>query len=118
MNSQTDNTITPIFSNNAYNLIKTIVQLLLPAASSLYLVVAGLWGLPYAQQIVGTLSAFAAFLGVLLRISTKSYDNSDAKYDGSLVVEQTEDGNHLFSLELNKDPMDLIGKKNVSFKVN
>lgn len=112
-----NNETIPLLSNKAYNLIKAIVQLLIPAASSLYLLLSGLWGLPFAQQIVGTLSGLATFLGVLLRISTKSYDNSDAKYDGKVLIVDDEDGPKLFSLELNGNPLDLEKKKSISFKI-
>lgn len=107
----------PLLSDKAYSWIKNTVQLFLPAVSSLYLVLSGVWGLPYAQQIVATLTALATFLGVLLRASTKSYENSDAKYDGRVLVFDNEEGQKVFSLELNGDPMKLQSKKSVSFRV-
>lgn len=109
---------TALLSDSTYNKIKSSVQLLIPAICALYLAIAGIWGLPYSQQIVGTLTAIATFLGVLLKVSTKSYDNSDAKYDGKVVVEDGEDGQKLFSLELNDDPLALQNKESVTFKVH
>jgi len=109
----------PLLSDKAYNWLKTIVQLLLPAAATLYLGLSGIWGLPHTQQIVGTLTAIATFLGVLLRTSTKTYLSSDAAYDGQMVVfdSEKEDGSKLYSLELNGDPSALQDKKSISFKV-
>ena len=32
-----------------------------------------IWGLPYAEEVVGTIMAIDAFLGILLGVSTVSY---------------------------------------------
>lgn len=62
-----------IFSNKTYDVVKWIAQYLLPALATLYAALAGLWGLPYGEQIVGTISAVDVFLGVLLGISSSNY---------------------------------------------
>lgn len=59
--------------NSTYDVWKWIAQLLLPAAGTLYFALAQIWGLPYGEQIVGTITAVDAFLGVILGISTKQY---------------------------------------------
>lgn len=104
-------------NNKLYNFLKNVVQLFLPAFSTLYLSLAGIWNLPYAQQVVGSATALATFLGVLLRISTKSYNANGANYDGNMVVTTNEEGVLVYSLELNGDPADLAGKSAVNFKV-
>jgi hypothetical protein len=60
-------------SNKLYDILKWIAQYLLPALGTLYFALANIWGLPYAEQIVGTITAVDAFLGVLLGISTVYY---------------------------------------------
>lgn len=67
------------FSNKTYDILKWIAQILLPALGTLYFALASIWGFPYAEQIVGTITAVDAFLGVLLGISTKNYykENGD-----------------------------------------
>ncbi len=45
-----------------------------PAVGTLYFALAGIWGLPYGEQIVGTITAFDTFLGVILGISKSKYD--------------------------------------------
>ena len=35
---------------------------------------AGIWGFPYAEQVVGTITAVDTFLGVLLGISSSQYN--------------------------------------------
>jgi len=60
-------------SNKVYDVLKFIAQILLPAIGTLYFALAKIWGLPYAAEIVGTISAVDAFLGALLGISTMQY---------------------------------------------
>lgn len=60
-------------SNALYDKLKFIAQVVLPAAGTLYAALAGIWGLPYAEQIVGTIVAVDTFLGVVLKISTHQY---------------------------------------------
>ena len=65
-------------SNKTYDTLKRIAQYLLPAAGTLYFALAGIWNLPYGEQVVGTITAVDTFLGVLLGISAASY-NKDTK---------------------------------------
>lgn len=60
-------------SNDAYDVLKWIAQILLPAIGTLYFALANIWGFPCAEQVVGTITAIDAFLGVLLGISTDVY---------------------------------------------
>ena len=48
-------------------------MVVLPAVGTLYFALAGIWGFPYAEEIVGTLTAVDTFLGVLLGISSAQY---------------------------------------------
>lgn len=60
-------------SNSNYDWLKWVAQILLPAFGTLYFALAQIWHLPYAEQVVGTITAIDAFLGALLGISTKLY---------------------------------------------
>lgn len=60
-------------SNKAYDILKWIAQIVLPALGTLYFALASIWGLPYGQEIVGTITAIDTFLGALLGISTVQY---------------------------------------------
>lgn len=66
-------------SNKVYDVLKWIAQILLPALGTLYFALAGIWGLPYAEAIVGTITAVDTFLGILLGISTINYNNKEEK---------------------------------------
>lgn len=60
-------------SNTVYGAMKFIAQIFLPAVGTLYFALAQIWGLPYSEQVVGTITATDAFLGALLGISTMQY---------------------------------------------
>ncbi len=63
----------PKISNKLYDVLKFIAQIVLPALGTFYFAIASIWGLPYAEQIVGTITAVDALLGALLGISTLQY---------------------------------------------
>lgn len=60
-------------SNKLYDFLKWTAQILLPAIATLYFALAQIWGLPYSEEIVGTITAIDAFLGALLGISSYNY---------------------------------------------
>ena len=60
-------------SNETYDFLVWITQIVLPALGTLYFALAGLWGFPYAEQIVGTITAVDAFLGAVLKSSNEQY---------------------------------------------
>lgn len=61
-------------NDKAYDALKWIAMYLLPALGTLYFALAGIWGLPYGEQIVGTITAVDTFLGVILGISASQYN--------------------------------------------
>lgn len=63
-------------TNKVYDILKWIAQYFLPAIGTLYFALAGIWGLPYGEQIVGTITAVDTFLGVLLGISSTQYNKA------------------------------------------
>lgn len=62
-----------IFNKKQYDILKWIAQFLLPAVGTLYFALANIWNLPHGEQVVGTITAVDAFLGVLLGISSNAY---------------------------------------------
>lgn len=65
-------------SNKVYDVLKWIAMYLLPAAGTLYFALAGIWGLPYGEQVVGTITAVDTFIGVILGISNAKYKKTAA----------------------------------------
>lgn len=66
-------------SNKVYNILKYVAQIGLPALATLYFALSGIWGLPFGEQIVGTITAIDTFLGVLLGLSTIQYNKVGEK---------------------------------------
>lgn len=60
-------------SDKVYDVLKWIAQIFLPAIGTLYFALARIWDFPLAEEIVGTITAVDAFLGVLLGISSAQY---------------------------------------------
>ena len=56
-----------------YDRLKWIAQILLPALGALYAALAGIWGWPYAEAVVGTISAVDVFLGAVLMLDSRRY---------------------------------------------
>lgn len=70
-------------SNKIYDTLKWIAMVFLPALAIGYLGIADTWNLPYPTEIVATIGAVDAFLGILLGIATKQVTE-----DGSLIVQK------------------------------
>lgn len=71
-------------SNNTYDILKYIAQIVLPALGTLYFALSQIWGLPYGEQIVGTITAVDAFMGALLGISSNQYYKELEEQDDGL----------------------------------
>lgn len=68
-------------SNKVYDILKIITTMVLPGIGTLYAALAGLWGFPYAEQIVGTIAAVTTFLGGFLHVNTLKYRKKVVKDD-------------------------------------
>ena len=64
-------------NDKVYDILKWIAMILLPAIATLYFTLASIWGLPYAEQIVGTITGIDTFLGVILGITSSQYNKKD-----------------------------------------
>lgn len=111
MSNTTSNTSTPLLSDKTYDFIRYFIQYVLPGAGTLYFTLASIWGLPNAEQVVGTLAATTVFLSLLLGYSKKSYVASEAKYDGALVVDTSNPDKDIYSLEVTT-PLDEVNNSN------
>lgn len=113
-----------LLSNKVYDVTKWFAQIGLPAVGALYFGLAEIWQLPNAPQVVGTITVVDAFLGVLLGLSTASYnkkvENLEANpndFDGSIELQEATDGRKTYLLKLNGDPEDLEFMDKVVFRV-
>lgn len=64
-------------SDKIYDILKWVALIFIPALGTLYFAISAIWGLPYGEQIVGTLTAVDTFLGALLGISTYQYNKEE-----------------------------------------
>lgn len=67
-----------IMNNKLYDVLKWVALIVLPAIAILYESLAGIWGLPYAEQIPATITAIDLFIGVLLGVSNATYNKKIA----------------------------------------
>lgn len=97
-----------------YDALSNSVKLVLPALGTLYFTIASVWGLPYGDQVVGSLAAIATFLGVVLTLAKRGWSSV---MDGSIVVNQSDPAKDVYSIELNGPLEDLTANKSVALKV-
>jgi len=101
-----------VFNTKVYDILKWIAQFLLPGVGTLYFGISKIWGLPYGAEIVGTITAVDAFLGILLGISSANYIG-----EGTVQVDTTR-AKDLYRLDLNVPVEDVAGMKQVTLMVN
>jgi Putative phage holin Dp-1 len=97
-------------SNKTHDIVKAIALLWLPALGTLFFTFTDIWALAWGKQVVGSIMAVDTFLGVILGISTRTYNMSGKNVDGELLVDGS--GNPL-KLELETLP----DKKTITVKV-
>ena len=80
--------------NKVYDILKWLVILFIPGFATFYGNLAGIWNLPYVDEIPKTLIAADTFLGAIIGISTMSY-NAEKKQNLHLakVLNGQEDKN-------------------------
>lgn len=103
-------------SNRTYDRLKFVAQIFLPALATLYFTLAGIWDLPSAEQVVGTIVAVDTFLGVLLQLKSERYRRTSVAR-GKLNIRDHGD-KFMYDLELDGDPEELKDKDQIIFKVN
>ena len=64
-------------NSKTYDILKWIAQYLLPGVGTLYFALSGIWGLPYGEQVIGTITAVDVFLGVLIGVSANQYNKTN-----------------------------------------
>ena len=66
-----------MISNRCYDILKWVVMIALPALTTAYVGLSGVWGWPYATEVAKTSAVVCALLGALLGISTAQYNKAD-----------------------------------------
>ena len=68
-----------IKNSKVYDALKYIQRIALPACAALYAALGGIWGFPYVEAIVGTISAVDVFMGALLQMDYNAWSGGDAE---------------------------------------
>jgi uncharacterized membrane protein YfcA len=63
--------------NSLYDTLKWIVMIVIPALTTAYVGLSGIWGWPYAEEVAKTSAVVCALLGALLGISTAQYNKQE-----------------------------------------
>lgn len=71
-------------TNKVYDVLKYIARYVFPALGTLYFTLAGIWGLPYGEEIIGTLSALTIALNLLLGLTT--YEEPPIPTQGTISI--------------------------------
>lgn len=60
-------------NNKVYDVLKWIALVALDAVGLFYSTIAGIWGLPYGDQVLETCVALSVLLGALVGVSSAQY---------------------------------------------
>jgi hypothetical protein len=90
--------------------------LVLPIFATAYFGLAQIWGFPMAEQVLGTVAVIETLIGGLMRISKVQYENSDARFDGSITVSPGENED-TSNLNVSLDPAAIADKDEIVVKV-
>ena len=106
-------------SGKTYDVLKYIAQIVLPGLGTLYFALASIWGLPYGEQIVGTITAVDAFLGVLLGISSAQYYKEGRDTDGTLLIDSSGDEEKwLLQMKPEVNEQEIEGKHSIKLAID
>lgn len=106
-----------IIPDELYDGLKWIAQIFLPALATLYYALSTIWGLPYAEQVVGTIVAIDTFLGILLGLWSSNYQKLNPT-DGVLEIDTCGGVKDIYRINLTTGFEDLKAKKEIKLKVN
>lgn len=105
------------FNDKVYDVLKWVTQIVLPATGTLYFAMAKIWNFPYAEEVVGTISAITAFLGITLGVSNSTYNKNGM--DGVLKIDTSAEDVDKYSFEMDEKMLySLPDKKKLYLKID
>lgn len=109
-----------VLSNSAYDTLRRVVEVIMPALAAFYVTVALIWGLPYVEQVVGTITALTVLMAAVLGLSRKAFKGSEqfsGEYDGEVVVDTTDPDQTFLRLEPYEGKLqEAVNKDRIVFK--
>lgn len=101
-------------SNNLYDKLKFLVQVLIPGFATLYVAIDQTTDLPGdSSKVVSICAAVATFLGLFLTASARQYEGAG----DLLLTEDPEDGSVYAAAQFKKHPAAFKNKKNVTMNI-
>lgn len=70
-----------MLDNRVYDTLKWCVMIAIPALTTAYVGLSGIWGWPYATEVAKTSAVICTLLGALLGISTAQYNKQEPPND-------------------------------------
>lgn len=81
--------------DSAYNVLKWIALIALPALSVFYFTLSKIWGLPYGAEITATIDAVALFIGTLIGVSQLAINKG--------IAQSQKAGDNSIQIQVNKE---------------
>lgn len=103
-------------SNKTYDFFKWVVRYFLPGLGTLYFTIAKIWGLPAAEEVVGTIVAVTLAISTWIGLSNAQYKMNPSNYDGTMVVDNREGDRERWTF-IAEDLDEMKGKKVAKFRV-
>lgn len=72
-------------TNKAYDILKYVALIALPALQVFWLTIGKIWDLSYTVEIGATIGAVALLLGTLLGVSTSNYNKEQRGDDNGII---------------------------------
>jgi len=96
-----------------YDTIKYLALIGLPAIATFVAGMGAIWEWDNTDKVVKSIIAFSTLLGALTVLNKVRWDNSDARFDGTMTVEVTPPGevNEIRHLDVDDPTIDAVTNK-------
>lgn len=109
-----------MLTGSTYKAAKYTAQVFIPAAATAYVGLAEIWNWPNSDEVAKSSIVVNLFLGTVLLISQKNYDNSPRSYGGTLGTSglDPDTGMPMLTLRIKQAPEELLSQKVVRLDVD
>lgn len=101
--------------NKVYDILKIIVQHLLPGLAAVYFAISSMLDLPYCSEVLGVIASLETLIGGYLGISTNKYNKTK---DGTLTIDTSDPEKDVYSLNIGVPLEELATRKNLNLKID